>query len=73
MKIFATADLHGSQYRLNILLKNIEQYAPDLVIVCGDITQFGPSDVAKNFLDQISVETLAIPGNIELKKKAFIL
>ena len=65
MKILATADLHGSQYRLNILLKNIEQYAPDLVVVCGDITQFGPSDVAKNFLDQIPVETLAIPGNID--------
>jgi len=65
MKIFAVADIHGSQYRLNIVLKNIEQYAPELVIVCGDITQFGPSDVAKNFLDQIPVETLAIPGNID--------
>jgi len=65
MKILATADIHGSQYRLNIVLKNIEQYAPELVIVCGDITQFGPGDVAKNFLDQIPVETLAIPGNID--------
>jgi len=65
MKIFAVADIHGSQYRLNIVLKNIEQYAPELVIICGDITQFGPSDVAKNFLDQIPVETLAIPGNID--------
>ena len=65
MKILAVADIHGSQYRLNIVLKNIERYAPDLVVICGDITQFGPSDVAKNFLDQIPVETLAIPGNID--------
>lgn len=65
MKILATADIHGSQYRLNIVLKNIERYSPDLVIVCGDITQFGPAELAKNFLDQIPVETLALTGNID--------
>ena len=65
MKIFAVADIHGSQYRLNIVLKNIEKYAPELVVVCGDITQYGPSDVAKNFLNQIPVDTLAVPGNID--------
>ena len=65
MKILAAADIHGAQYRLNILLGNIERYSPDLVIICGDITQFGPGDVAKNFLNQIPVETLAISGNID--------
>ena len=65
MKILATADIHGSQYRLNILLKNIERYSPDLVVICGDITQFGPGEVARNFLDQIPVEIVAITGNID--------
>jgi len=65
MKILAVADIHGSQYRLNIILKNVEKYSPDLVIICGDITQFGPGDVAKNFLDQIPVETFAVHGNID--------
>ncbi|MCK5636729.1 MAG: metallophosphoesterase family protein [Thermoplasmatales archaeon] len=65
MRILATADLHGAQYRLNILLKNIKKYSPDLVVICGDITQFGPADVAKNFLDQIPVTTFAITGNID--------
>ena len=65
MKILSTADLHGSQYRLNILLKNVEKYSPDLVVICGDITQFGPGEVAKNFLDQIPVDTLALTGNID--------
>ena len=65
MKILAAADIHGTQYRLNILLGNIERYSPDLVVICGDITQFGPGDVAKNFLNQIPVETLAISGNID--------
>ena len=65
MKILAVADIHGAQYRLNLVLKNIERYSPDLVVVCGDITQFGPWELAKNFLDQIPIETLAITGNID--------
>jgi len=65
MKILAAADIHGSQYRLNLVLKNIEVHHPDLVVVCGDITQFGPAEVATNFLNQIPVKTLAIPGNID--------
>jgi Icc-related predicted phosphoesterase len=70
MKILATADLHGSQYRLNILLKNIERFSPDLVIICGDITQFGPGELAKNLLDQITIETFAVTGNIDSKDVA---
>jgi Icc-related predicted phosphoesterase len=65
MNILAVADIHGAQYRLNLVLKNIERYSPDLLIICGDITQFGPGELAKNFLDQIQVETLAITGNID--------
>jgi uncharacterized protein len=65
LKIYAVADIHGSQYRLNIVLKNIKKYSPDLVVICGDITQYGPGDVAKNFLDQITVDTVAVTGNID--------
>jgi len=65
MKILAVADIHGAQYRLNLVLKNIQKYSPDLVVICGDITQFGPGELAKNFLDQIPIETLAITGNID--------
>jgi len=65
MKILAVADIHGSQYKLNLILKNIERYSPDLVVVCGDITQYGPGDVAKHLLDQIPIDTLAVMGNID--------
>ncbi|UCD14177.1 MAG: metallophosphoesterase family protein [Thermoplasmatales archaeon] len=65
MRILAAADIHGSQYRLNIILKNIEKYSPDLVIICGDITQFGPGETAKNFLGQIEADAVAISGNID--------
>jgi len=65
MKILAVADIHGAQYRLNLVLKNIQRYSPDLVVVCGDITQFGPGELAKNFLNQIPVDTVAVTGNID--------
>lgn len=65
MKILAVADIHGAQYRLNLVLKNIERYSPDILVICGDITQFGPGELAKNFLDQIPIDTLAITGNID--------
>lgn len=65
MKLLSVADIHGSQYRLNIVLKNIEKYKPDLIVICGDITQFGPPDVALNLLNQIKIKTIAIHGNID--------
>ena len=65
IKIYAVADIHGSQYKVNLLIKNIKRYSPDLIVICGDITQFGPGEVAKNFLDQIPTDTLAVTGNID--------
>jgi len=65
MKILAVADIHGSQYRMNLVLKNIEAYNPDLVVLCGDITQFGPGEHATNLLNQIPAKTFAVPGNID--------
>ncbi len=65
MKIYASADLHGSQYRLNIVLDMVEHHQPDVVVICGDVTQFGPADVAKNFLDQIPGTVFVVPGNID--------
>ncbi len=65
MRILAVAYIHGAQYRLNLVLKNVSSYTPDLVVICGDITQFGPGELATNFLNQIQIKTFAVPGNID--------
>jgi len=65
MKVLAIADIHGSQYRMNLVLKNVTTYHPDLVVLCGDITQFGPGELATTLLNQIPVKTVALPGNID--------
>jgi Icc-related predicted phosphoesterase len=65
MKLYAVADIHGAQYRMNLVLKNIEAYHPDLVVICGDITQFGPVEMATHMLNQIPVDCFAVRGNCD--------
>ena len=52
---------------MNNLLKTYKERTPDLVVICGDITQFGPGDVAVQILDQIPGDVLVVPGNIDTK------
>ncbi len=65
MRLIAIADIHGRQYVMNELLKKVEEYSPEIVVICGDITHFGPGELAKTLLDQIPVKTLAIHGNVD--------
>jgi Icc-related predicted phosphoesterase len=67
MKILAVSDIHGTSRGKEVALKNSEIYQPDLVVITGDITQFGPPEEAKTFLDVLGtkVQTLAIPGNCD--------
>jgi len=65
MKLYAVADIHGAQHRLNLIVDNMKKYNPNLVVICGDITQFGPGDQATLFLNQLPGEVYAVPGNID--------
>ncbi|OYT29160.1 hypothetical protein B6U98_03055 [Thermoplasmatales archaeon ex4572_165] len=65
MKIFAVADIHGAQYRVNEIRNVIEKHNPDIICVCGDITQFGPGEVATLLLDQLPGKVIVVPGNID--------
>jgi len=65
MRLLAAADIHGYQHRLNLVLGQIDRHQPDLVVLCGDLTQYGPAETATSFLNQILVQTLAVPGNID--------
>jgi putative phosphoesterase len=67
MRILVIADIHGSKEARKRVNSQIEKYAPNAVIVCGDITQFGPPEWALDFLNGISLKTLAIPGNCDPK------
>jgi Icc-related predicted phosphoesterase len=65
LKILAITDIHGSEQAMAGVRKLIRSLKPDLLVVCGDITNFGPPGLAKEFLDSIDIPTFAIPGNCD--------
>lgn len=65
MKIVVFSDIHGKYEKVINFLKNNHV---DLIILPGDITNFGPSELAEEILNEIAafnVPVLAIPGNCD--------
>ncbi len=67
-KILAISDVHGEENEnLYTYLNNNEI---DLVLILGDITDFGPLDFVGPFIEKIAecnVDVIAIPGNCDPK------
>lgn len=65
MKILAVGDVHGDYKKIIEYLKDNKV---DLVIITGDITQFGPAELGEEILNEIctfNIPVLAIPGNCD--------
>ncbi len=66
LKLLAITDIHGSPNgNIKTLLKN-NNY--DLLLIVGDITQFGPvseADKILSSLDDIDIPVMAVPGNCD--------
>ncbi len=65
MRILQMSDLHGSQRALRDSRSLIEEHEPDLFLVTGDITNFGPVDYARKLFEGLKVKALGIPGNCD--------
>lgn len=71
-KIIHISDLHfGTQDNkiADILLKDISNYKPDLVVISGDLTQRAKSsqyEIASDFLAEIKCPYIAVPGNHDI-------
>lgn len=66
MNILAISDLHGSTH--NALNKYLDDNKIDLIIIAGDITHFGPAELAEDILNDISsynIPVVVIPGNCD--------
>lgn len=66
MRILAISDVHGDLARTKRLVKMMDSINPDLVVLAGDITQFGPRDSANKILKELQSskkQILAIVGN----------
>ena len=65
MKIIAVSDIHGKYMKIIDYLK---KNSVDLIILTGDITDFGPSELAEEIINEIcsfNIPVLAIPGNCD--------
>ena len=60
-RVLLLADLHGEYGKVDAFLS----LDPDLVIISGDITQFGPCEDAVELLSRIEVPCFAVPGNCD--------
>jgi hypothetical protein len=67
-KILVISDIHGKPEVSRLIEEKIKSYKVNYVIVAGDITHFGPTDWAIEFLDRIPKPTLALPGNCDPKE-----
>ncbi|MDI6855743.1 MAG: metallophosphoesterase family protein [Candidatus Thermoplasmatota archaeon] len=64
MRAIVISDLHGKDVSefVNNLIKKQDA---ELLIIAGDITQFGPAKWVAEFLNKIATQTIAIPGNCD--------
>jgi len=67
MRILAIADIHGYDNGIYMLEELKGLYEFDAIFIAGDITNFGPADFAKEFLDSLSSKIFAVPGNCDPK------
>jgi Icc-related predicted phosphoesterase len=65
MRILVVSDIHGSDKAMDEIRRKVKACTPDILVVCGDITHFGPSSQAREFLDSVNIPTLAVPGNCD--------
>ena len=65
MKFLVITDIHGKQSTVEWINFIIKENKIDCVLALGDITNFGPDDVAANILDSINADVYAIPGNCD--------
>lgn len=65
MRILQMSDLHGSQRALKDSRSLIAKHDPDLFLVTGDITNFGPVAYARRLFEGLPTKALGIPGNCD--------
>lgn len=64
MRILAASDLHSSDKGAKIIREKAEE-GFDLLLLCGDLSHFGPLSWVETFLDSIEIPILALPGNCD--------
>lgn len=68
MKIIAGTDFHGSRGAFETFARNSKRHEVDLAVICGDITNFGTVEQARNLLTiltEVGIPAIFVPGNCD--------
>ena len=65
MRIYAVADIHGRHERIELISDNIEKFKPEVLVVAGDITNYGRPVETLAQLNEMPVPILAVRGNTD--------
>jgi len=65
MKFLVVSDIHGNESVTDWINSVAESEDADCVLVLGDITDFGPNEVAEKILGPIERVVYALPGNCD--------
>jgi uncharacterized protein len=66
MILLVATDLHGSDDAVGTLIDLVTGTSPDAVVLCGDLTHFGPPAFATILARaMVGVPCLAVPGNCD--------
>jgi Icc-related predicted phosphoesterase len=63
MKILAISDPHGDYSKIKEMIEKAGDF--DLVVIVGDITNFGPDEKVEELMEMFDRPVLAIPGNCD--------
>ena len=65
VRILAVSDIHGTQSGFLAIHEFIKNYEPDILVMAGDITDFGPAEWARNLFDSIRIPLMVVNGNCD--------
>ena len=65
VRVLAVSDIHGSESGFSTIKKLINHHEPDIIVIAGDITDFGPAEWARKLLNSINIPTIAVNGNCD--------
>lgn len=70
MRIYAVADIHARPGRIDRIYSNIREYAPDVLVIAGDVTNYRYPEMVLDKLNHLPVPVFVVRGNTDLKRMA---
>ncbi len=73
MRLLVVADIHGARGAREWILAQAKEFSVDGLVVCGDISNFGPLGYIEGFLQELPRPCIAVPGNCDPRNSVALL